>query len=534
MKYLILNLLLLFICYFSFAAPQSYEQEIAELRSVLSEKANYDAQKIKTIDALKAQLEKDELLALPQQYRLYLDLYNQYKSFKYDRAFYYAHQLQRVGEQMKDPAKIAYAKIKLGFILLSSGMFKETFDTLNSVKVKLLPDSVKKEYYFLTARTYYDLADFDKDDYYARLYNKRASAYVDSAVRLCDPKSFEYTYYAGLKQLKAGDLKSAIDKLQYLINHQQLSYHQYAITASTLSDIYIQHNNPDSAVTLLIKASIADIKSSTKEAAAMLNLAQLLDKKGNTQDAYIFIKHAMDDAMYYGARQRKVQVSAILPVVAGARILYEQEQKRALIFYSSLLTLLSVTIIVFAIIIYKQLKRIKAADKLVVEANTNLLHTIDKLNEAEKIKEEYIGYYLNIISDYMNKLEKFKCSIEQRLTTKRFDDIKVLVGNINLKKEREELFINFDKAFLKLFPNFVHEFNALFPAEHQIKLLPNQLLNTDLRIFALIRLGISDTDKVARILEYSLSTIYNYRTRIKNKSNDPDRFEAAIMGIKAV
>jgi len=134
----------------------------------------------------------------------------------------------------------------------------------------------------------------------------------------------------------------------------------------------------------------------------------------------------------------------------------------------------------------------------------------------------------------MNKLEKIKFSIEQRLTTKKFDEIKILVGNINLKKEREELFSNFDKAFLKLFPNFVTEFNALFPAEHQVKLLQHQLLNTDLRIFALIRLGVNDTDKVARILEYSLSTIYNYRTRIKNKSNNPDGFEAAIMAIRAV
>lgn len=533
MKYLILSLFLFFTGYLSCAA-QSYDSEIEKLKTVLAGKDQYDVQKQKRINALKALLEKDDQTDLNTRYIIYLKLYDEYKSFKYDRAFHYAHQLQHVAEQIKDPAKIAYAKLKLGFILLSSGMFKETFDSLGTLKVKHLPDSVKKEYYFLTARTYYDLADFDKDDYYAKIYNKRAGQYIDSAIRLCDSHSFEYTYYAGLKLLKAGNLQAAITRLKVLMGNHKLSYHQYAITASTLSDIYIQHNKPDSAVGLLISAAVADINSSTKEAAAMLNLAQLLDKRGNTQDAYLFIKAAMDDAVYYGARQRKVQVSAFLPVIASARILHEQEQKRMLLFYSSLLTLLSLTIIVFAVIIYKQLKRIKAADKLVVEANANLRRTIEKLNEAEKIKEEYIGYYLNIISDYMNKLEKFKCSIEQRLTTKRFDDIKVLVGNINLKKEREELFTNFDKAFLKLFPNFVTEYNALFPPAHQVKLLPNQLLNTDLRIFALIRLGVTDTDKVARILEYSLSTIYNYRTRIKNKSYHPDGFEAAIMAIRAV
>lgn len=533
MKLLILNVWLLFIGYVSYA-QQPHEAEIAKLKTLLNEKAHFDSQKQKRIDNLRMLLDKEEPFDLIARFNIYLKLYDEYKSFNYDKAFHYAHQLQQVGTHIKDPAKVAYAKIKLGFILLSSGMFKETFDTLKSVKVQQLPDTVKKEYYFLNARTYYDLADFDKDDYYAKIYNQKAALYIDSAIRLCNPRSFEYIYYDGLKNLKAGDLKKAVGNLRYLIDNQHLSAHQYAITASTLSDIYIQHNKPDSAVTLLISAATADIRSSTKEAAAMLNLAQLLDKQGNTQDAYLFIKQAMDDAVYYGARQRKVQVSAILPVVASARILYEQEQKRALLFYSTLLTLLAVVIITFIVIIYKQLKRIKAADKLVVEANANLRHTIDKLNEAERIKEEYIGYYLNIISDYMNKLERFKCSIEQRLTTRKFDDIKILVSNINLKKEREELFTNFDKAFLKLFPNFVNEFNALFPPEHRTQLLPDQLLNTDLRIFALIRLGISDTDKVARILEYSLNTIYNYRTRVKNKSYNPDGFEAAIMSIKAI
>jgi hypothetical protein len=165
-------------------------------------------------------------------------------------------------------------------------------------------------------------------------------------------------------------------------------------------------------------------------------------------------------------------------------------------------------------------------------------HTLEKsnieLNEANKIKEEYIGYYFNLISEYINKLDKFKRSVDNKLTTKRFDDIRILVNNINLTKEREELFINFDKAFLKIFPNFVNGYNELFSEENRVKLLPNQLLNTDLRIFALVRLGISDTEKIAHILEYSVNTIYNYKARIKSKSNiHNDEFEHAIMAIKA-
>ncbi|RAJ29241.1 DUF6377 domain-containing protein [Pedobacter cryoconitis] len=532
MKHLVLNLTLLFIgCLY--CAAQSPATEIEKLKLILKEKSKLDAQKQRRIDFLKASLEY-KALDLKDQYLINLKLYNEYKSFQYDKAFHYANQLQRISNQLKDPTKIAYAKLKTGFILLSSGMFKETFDTLRTLKINQLPDSVKREYYLLNARTYYDLADFDQDDYYSKIYQSNASLYVDSALKLCEISSFDYAYYSGLKLIKAGDLEHAMLKLNSLIHSHRLSEHQYAITASTLSDIYIQYHQNQVAINLLIKASVADIKSSTKEAAAMLNLAQLLHKRNKTEDAYLLIKAAMDDAVYYGARQRKVQVSAILPVIASARILHEQQQKQMLFFYCALLTILSITIIVFASIIYKQLKRIKAAEKLVLEANATLINTIEKLNEAEKIKEEYIGYYLQIISDYLNKMEKIKSSITQRLTTKKFDEIKILVGNINLKKEREELFSNFDKAFLKLFPNFITEFNAMFPVEHQVRLLPAQLLNTDLRIFALIRLGVNDPDKLARILEYSLNTIYNYRTRIKNKSNNPDGFEAAILSIKAI
>jgi hypothetical protein len=515
-------------------SDQGHDSLLNKLNTVLDKKKQFDDEKIARIDNFKKLLNGDDNLDLNTRYSIYLNLYNEYKSFNYDEAFNYAQRLQQVGRSLKDPAKIAYGKIKLGFILLSSGMFKETFDSLRTINVKLLADSEKKEYYFLTARTYYDLSDFDKDKYYTPIYNDRAGKYIDSATSLCKPNSFEYIYYDGLKYLKMGNMDKAVTNLRSLIDHYHLSYHEFAVTASTLSDIFIRKNQPDSAINLLIQATVADIKASTKEAAAMLNLAQLLHQQGDAHNAYVYIKQAMDDAIYYGARQRKLQVSAILPVIASERINSVEEQRRVLFLYAASLTVLALIIVVFIVIIYKQLQRLRKADKIILEANHNLQESLDKLNEADKIKEEYIGYYFNLISEYINKLEKFKRSVDNKLTTKRFEDIRILVNNINLTKEREELFINFDKAFLKIFPNFLCNFNAFFDDEHQVKLLPNQLMNTDLRIFALIRLGIHDTEKIANVLEYSVNTIYNYKARIKSKSKiSNEDFEQAIMAIKA-
>jgi len=533
MKYPFLAILLLLCCQRAFSA-HPYDNSLQDLNKILERKQQIDAQKIKRIDRLK-ELVKNNYSSPLNKYLLYLELYNEYKSFNYVEAFNNAKKLQQTAYILKDHEKIAYGKIKMGFILLSSGMFKEAFDSLKTVNIQLLSVDEKKEYFFLTARTYYDLADFDSDTYFAAIYNKQAGDYTDSATLLGAANSFEYLYYNGLKYLKNGNTPRAVQNLNSLIDRHGLTDHQYAITASTLSDIYIRSNQPDKAIGLLAKAAMADIRSSTKEAAAMLNLAQLLYKQGDEDNAYSYIKQAMEDANYYGARQRKLQVSAILPVIAGQRIIDEEGKKRAWLFYGALITFVLVVIIVFSAIVYKQLQKLKLADKLILETNSNLKESLNKLNEAEKIKEEYIGYYFNLIAEYINKLDKFKRSVDNKLTTKKFEDIRVLINNINLTKEREELFINFDKAFLKIFPNFVTEFNSYFDEANHVKLLSGQLLNTDMRIFALIRLGITDTEKIASILEYSINTIYNYKARIKNRSTLPnDDFEKAIMAIKAV
>jgi len=534
MKRILLFVLVSFL-FHAVSSGQSHDSLLQKLNTVLDSKKTYDAQKLARIDKLQQDLTNAVNPDLNFKYNIYLKLYEEYKSFNYDKAFHFAQKLQQTADALKDPVKIAYSRIKFGFILLSSGMFKETFDTLKMVNVRFLDTSARKEYYFLTARTYYDLADFDKDNYYTPIYNVRAGKYIDSATLLCKPASFEYIYYNGLKYLKTNNIPRAIINLKELVTKYKLTDHQFAVTASTLSDIYIRNNEPDNAIDLLIPAAMADVRSSTKEAAAMTTLAQLLHKSGDVKNAYVYIKQALDDAIYYGARQRKIQVSAILPVIAGERINTVEEQRKVLFTYASILTVLIIIIVVFAVIIYKQLQKIRLADKVILEANHNLQETINQLNEANKIKEEYIGYHFNLISEYINKLDRFKRSVDNKITTRRFDDISILVNNINLTKEREELFINFDKAFLKIFPNFVNGYNALFAEENRVKLLPNQLLNTDLRIFALVRLGISDTEKIAHILEYSVNTIYNYKARIKAKSLiENDAFEDAIMAIKAI
>jgi hypothetical protein len=497
------------------------EGEYRELQDAINRTNEYDNKKnvrLKNLHEIYHHTDKNNDLLM---FSVLQQLSNEYKTYVYDSAFHYVRKLQLVARRLNDPVKIVYSKNQLGLILLSSGMFKETLDSLENSDVGGLPDSIKIDYYFILARAYYDLGDFDKDHYYTPKYTRLGNTYIDSAMMLCKPESYELIYLRGLRNIKNGDMPAALKDLRKLLQSYELNDHQVAVTASTLSAYYISTNDEEEAISLLIKAAIADIRSSTKETSAASTLAELLYKKGDILNAYTCIQHAMADATFYGARQRKVQVGSILPLIVSAKLNNVEEQRKIWLVYSAVITVLSILVLIFVILILKELKRRKAAETA--------------LQEANKIKEEYIGYYFNINSEYLGKIETFKRSIEMKLLTRKLEDIKFIVNGINLKREREELYHSFDKVFLKLFPDFVTVFNSFFKDEDKIVLKEGQLLNTELRIFALIRLGINDTEKIARILDYSISTIYNYKTRIKSKSLVPNEsFEKKIMEIHSL
>jgi tetratricopeptide (TPR) repeat protein len=454
------------------------------------------------------------------QFKLLSRLCEEYKTFQYDSAFNVTRKLQLLAYALKDPVKTAYATNQLGFVMLSSGLFKETLDSLQHLSIKNVPDSVKLDYYQIMVRVHYDLIDYDRDSYFAPRYLKLGNIYTDSVLMLTTPNSYTDVYYRSQRNIKNGNSPSAVAELRELLARPLLTQHQVAIIASTLSHCYVLQGDLESAIPLSMRAAIADIRTATKETTAISNLAEMLYKKGDVVHAYDCIQQAMEDAIYYGARQRKVQVSSILPVIASSRLNNVEGQRRLWLIYSSVITVLSLLVLIFAAITFLQLKKRKAAEKA--------------LQESNRIKEEYIGYYLNLNSDYVNKIDAFKKSIEMKLMTRKVDDIRTTLDNLNMKKEREELYTSFDKIFLKLFPDFVTVFNSYFVEQNRIELKEGQLMNTELRIFALIRMGIHDTEKIARILDYSINTIYNYKARVKGKSMIPnEEFEKKIMEIHA-
>jgi tetratricopeptide (TPR) repeat protein len=509
---------------------------LSELDGYIGRKSEYTDQKWERINTLLKQTNQAIRL---NDYRELYDLYNrlsdEYKSFIYDSAFFYINKLNQVAPLLNDRDKYAHAKIKMGFTLLSSGLFKESLDSLLSIDLTGCKNDTKQEYYSLVARTYYDLADYDNDVHFASIYRRIGNRYLDSAIFLLHEDTPEYWAAIGLLEMKSNDLQGSADAFNFLISKYEISIHQYAIATSSVAYVYTLMDREYEAIDMLIKASIADIKSSTRETVALRNLAVLLMKRGDIDRAYRYIKIALEDATFYNARHRKIEVGAVLPIIEGERLRIVESQKKKLTQYSLVVTLLSIVVLAFSIIIFMQLRRLIRVRRMLQEYNSSLQEMNHKLEEANIIKEEYIGHFFTMNSEFIEKLESYRKNIQRKIATRQIDDLANIISNTDLKKERESLFLNFDKIFIKLFPRFVDEFNSFFKEEDRVVLKHDELLNSDLRIFALMRLGITDSEKIAKFLDFSVNTIYTYRTKIKHKAViGREDFDERIMQIKAL
>lgn len=524
-------------CLFIYGTLNTYASDslLNALKTAINNASGYDSQKLQKIADLKKRSRLTGSMSSKDFFDLNEQLYNEYKVFNYDSAYLYAGKMLLTAQQTNDANLTTIARLRFAFIMLSTGLYRETFDTLQSIHIQNRPDSIKADYYMLLGRYYYDLAYYDFDKYHSVNYDIQGSKFIDSALLYYDKNSFENIYYSGLKLFKQGKLDEAAVFFEKLMADTNLAPHQLALTASTLSGIFMQKGNSEKAMNLLKISAIADIKSSTKEVSAISNLAELLYQQGDVKNASLFIEKAIADADFYGARQRKVQVSNILPLIDNEKIRIAEQERKYAVLYGIAVTLFVVVLIILIIIIRKQNKNLAAAKKIITEAHAVQQQVNAKLKEANTIKEEYIGYFFKLDSEYFARLDKLKKTIEKKLADKKPDDIRFILNNIQLKKEKEELLQNFDKVFLRIFPNFISAYNNLFKEEDRAKLAEGQLLNTDMRIFALIRIGISENEKIAEILEYSVNTIYSYKTRIKNKSIvSNDDFEKKIMEIQSV
>ncbi|SFP85612.1 DUF6377 domain-containing protein [Hymenobacter arizonensis] len=519
----------------------STDSLLTELNQALTHKGEYDGQRFNRIAVLTADFAASEVND-NTKFDLGLRIYEEYKAFKYDSAFVYSQKIALLAEQLQDPQKVELAKLKLAFVLLSSGLFKETFDVLERLSPSQLTAADRYSYYFLKARAYSDLGAFNGDLTYRPIYNRRALAYADTALQFSRPGTYDYLSVQAFRAQKTNNLAGGTAVFKQIRRLPHLTLHQLAVSASTTAYLYELAGQPEKALELLLISAIADLKSATKETTAIYKVSDYCYRRGDLKNAYAFIKEAREAATFYNARQRQIAMSQLSSVIEGQKINIIEQQRKSLQTFAIIMSALAVVVIGFAVVSFRQLRQLRRAGRLIAatngelrERNDELRQLVQGLNEANKIKEEYIGYYFHNNSQYIDKLESLKKRVDGLLGSKQYAAVQKLADGINIKTERNELLKGFDTVFLRLFPQFIAQFNALFREEDRIRLPDDQLLTTELRIFALIRLGIDDSEQISRMLGYSINTIYTYKTRVKNRSLLPnEEFEARIQAIQAV
>jgi len=462
---------------------------------------------------------------LPDKFRYADKLFDAYKHYNLDSAIAAARTKLSLAQQLHDRQLELQSQMNIAEIMGKMGIYKETFDSMAKIDKSKLGKDQWGYYYHLYHSIYTLLFNNALLDDEKKQYNALISRYKDSLLQVYDAQSIAYKLTYNDKLLEKGDYRQALLALQQIGRQPDEDSAQKASIAYRFAKTYEKLGDAAEQKRFLTLAALTDIRRAAKSYVALRELAVLLYKEGQVDRAYSYIRCAMEDASFARARFRMLEISEALPIIVASYDKKMEEEKNNLFNYLILISILSVILLASSILIYQQLKRISATKKLVkskndelMEINVTLRDLNAKLSESDHVKETYIGYVFNLCSSYINKLESYRVNLHKKLRAGQVQEALAATGDTNLvSNEVRDFFQNFDAVFLSIYPRFIPDFNRLLKAEEQIQPKADDCLTPELRVFALMRMGIPDSSRIANFLHYSPQTVYNYKRKIMNK-----------------
>ncbi len=538
MKKIILFFFLVLTNYSSHIFASAIKDSIMDrLDEVMSKKELYVKEKEQRILNLK-RLQSFPDLSARQLYDLNQRIYNEYSKFKTDSAVHYMLMNKEIATKIGEPRFKSETDLKLAWLYSTKGMYIEAKTILDSIDKDKLPSDLIAEYYQAYNAFYSHYALNNNENVYYRL----SGLYRDSLLSVLDTQSLTYQIEYATKVLYQLDTEKATKLFKDLLDKTTDDNANRALIAYFLGYAYKEQKNLELQRKYFAISAISDITNCIKDNASFQNLALTCYESGDIDRAYKFIQSAIEDAIYCNVRYRTIESSEFYPIINSTYQEKEKLQKEKLQTYLILISILSLSLIAGLIYIYMQMKRLSVIRKQLYRTNQelkklnqDLQDSYNNLEEANHVKEEYIARFFDQCSEYIEKLENYRKSLNAKAKNNQLDDLfKMIKSTTLVETELEELYQNFDSIFLNIYPSFIQEFNALLLPEEQIVPKAGELLNTELRIFALIRLGITDSIKIANFLRYSLRTVYNYRTKVRNKAaGSREEFEDVVKKIGA-
>lgn len=457
-------------------------------------------------------------------------------------------------EKAGKSASLSPSPFKRGRQLIENGFLYEAEEFLDAVRSQELPKEDIADYYRCRIQLNGYLYSCYQKDTLGYKYAARKEAFQDSLFSILPDGAPEKKIHEAVRAVKKQKYNTARHIFSRLMEGETDSptllmsvYKEAALLAAI-------QGRQDEADYYHLQEAIISVKGALNDYSGLIEVALMQMRRGNLEEAGKYLDDVHELAGFSSSPLLAMQLNRAQSLLKEAGYENYARQKQRIYFFIFVLSVMAVILLFSLRKINKQMGVIETAKKQVDDLNTDLedknrvLEKINEeltsltdkltmlnsqLNEANLLKEEYIGHFLNQCSEYLHKLQDYKKMVNRKIQAGQLEELfKQNAGNRMMQEEMKELYRKFDVAFLKIFPHFVESFNELLMPEEQFILKKDELLNTELRLFALIRLGVKDSSQIADFLGYSVTTIYTYRTRIKNKSaGNRDEFENQVMKI---
>ena len=528
----------------SFAQNKNIKDLYEQLDQAIEQSQYYINQKESRITKIKKQSRQGHT---PQQLlTAYYKLYEEYKAYQSDSSIYYIHQAIDLAKRNNMKSDITKLRSLLALQYSTSGAFTEALHVLQSIDKKTLNNSNKKDYYIAFYHVYGELGftNINIDTELSQEFYSKQDCYRDTLFSILSPNSEDYLMRKEVLLTNQNKLKEALKINDIRLSKCKKGSHEYGIVAYYRYLIYRSLKDEDMVKYWLLQSAICDVKCTINDQASLWILAEILSKEKDVERSYKYINFSWKANKKFCTRIRSWQISPVLGTIDHN---YQAELKKAnhsLIFVIICVSLLVIALALLTFYVNKQKSYLSNARNELKKTNTQLEElnnklsstngmlkaSNDKLNESNGVKEEYIGQFLGACSHYIDKLDKMRLNVNKMVKNKQYNELYSMTKSSEIKEqELEELYANFDKVFLNLFPNFVEDLNGLLKEECQIHLSSPNKLSAIVRVFALIRLGIDDSTKIAEFLHYAVNTIYNYRAKLRNGAlNDRNEFEKKV------
>ena len=475
---------------------------------------------------------REQAASAAERYAITLDKVKALESFSFTRADAEVDRLHELASELNDPRRRDLARLRRAFVFLSAGLFNESIDTLATIDLSRLNDREQAELYATRARCYIDLSDNYPSEDLSAAARQRAIDNLELAIEHVSPDTIELLSLRGFRAIAERDPRAGIAVFEQIRRRPDATVRLMAKEYGTVAVNYAQLGEQDSAQLAVIRSAIADEQTVTREAISLVRLARYAYQSGDYERSARYIKIGLENANFFDARHRKIEVLGILPLIEEERQQLLRNQRRQFAVFAiivSLLLLLAVWLIRRAVLQNRELRERRQA---LQEAYQQLRAKNGALRESQRIKEQYIGYFFQTNTKFITAAKKVVDRAAKALYAADFKEAKFQLKSFNAKQQHKQLLRDFDEVFLTLFPNFVDDFGQLFPAEARQFSTETGELTTETRIFALMRLGIKNNDTIAKVLGYSVNTIYAYRSKVRGRSPLPkEAFDEAVMSI---